>query len=217
MLQVDSSKAGSANLFDRKAEIMNRATLELEGEPGTLIYTPFCFGGNMEFSRDLASSVGFDPGISRGEDIDYLINARIEGRSFFLRKDLRILHCPPRGGSYRDVKSSKVEQDVLRFLYEQEKLKVSQTEQGMTAVRAEDLLPYPGEFLRGEIAHDAIQALRGAGYPGDAEEFVRRAQGGIGVKIEGYKDFRLRWPQLTDIVMRSQVIQKSLEDQVVSG
>ena len=217
MLDVDPVKATSHNIFDAKAAIMNRGTEVLESEPGNLVYTPFCFGGNMEFSRELAASVGFDPGITRGEDIDYLINARIEGRNFFLRKDLRILHCPPRGGSYRDVKSSKVEQDILRFLYEQEKLRVSQNNDEMQSVYAGDLMPYPGEFLNRDVASDAIEALESAGFAGDPDRFVKQAQEGVSAQIDRYLEFRRRWPQFTKTVTQIGKIQESLIAEVSSS
>jgi len=161
MLNLDVGKAQSPNMFDRKAAIMTAATEMLEEEPGNLVETPFCFGGNMEFTPELAAAVGFDPSITRGEDIDYLINARMEGKTFFLRKDLRILHCPPRGGSYKDVSLSKLEQDIVRFTYERAKLQASQQSSELQPVTVEELMPYPGEFFSDHLETDAIGALEG--------------------------------------------------------
>ena len=196
LLHVDPDKANSSNLFDRKAMIMNAATEQLENAPGNVVETPFCFGGNMEFTADLAAAVGFDPGITRGEDIDYLINARMEGKTFFLRKDLRILHCPPKGGSYKDASISKLTQDVVRFIYEREKLLTSQTEPGLHPVSPAQLMPYPGEFLDRDIDHDAVDALERAGYDGSAREFVQQTHAGAHGRVEAYLEFRRQWPQL---------------------
>ncbi len=194
LLRVDAAKAESRNIFDRKAVIMNEATARLEQEPGDLAPTPFCFGGNMEFSAELAAAVGFDPDITRGEDIDYLINARMEGKNFFLRKDLRILHCPPQGGSYKDASLSKLEQDVIRFLYEREKLQVSQQHPELHPVNAADLVPYPGDFFAESLETDARSALEAAGYPGDAAMFVQDVKHDIPRKVERYLAFRREWP-----------------------
>ena len=120
-----ATPAGSltvANLFDRKAAIMNEATDRLEAMPGDIVPTPFCYGGNQIFSTELASTVCFDPAITRGEDIDYLINAWLAGRRFFMNKELSILH-EPRPGLYQDVAYHKVVQDVLRFVYERAKIR----------------------------------------------------------------------------------------------
>jgi hypothetical protein len=213
LLRVDPEKAHSANLFDRKASIMNAATDALEAMPGNIVETPFCYGGNMEFSPDLAASVGFDPEITRGEDIDYLINARIEGKRFFLRKDLNILHCPPKGGSYKDASLSKLEQDVIRFIYEKEKLRASQEVPDLCPVTAEDLMPYPGEFLSGDIEEDACTALRSAGYPGDERQFVQKVRDGARAKVLRYLSFRQQWPVVTEALSRdSTVCQRLMRD-----
>jgi hypothetical protein len=173
---------------------MNEATETLEDEPGNVVLTPFCFGGNMEFTPELAASVGFDPGITRGEDIDYLINARMEGKQFFLRKDLRILHCPPSGGSYKDASVSKLEQDVIRFMYERKKLRLSQEDTTFQPVTAEDLMPYPGEFLEGDLTGDACAALQAAGAEDDCEAFIASVLDSLDGRLQAYVQFRSDWP-----------------------
>jgi hypothetical protein len=214
LLKVDAAKAGSPNIFDRKAAIMNRATEELEAQPGTIVETPFCFGGNMEFSAELAATVGFDPEITRGEDIDYLINARMEGKHFFLRKDLRILHCPPSGGSYRDASRVKLEQDIQRFLYEQEKLRVSQEMPDLQPVLAEDLDNYPGEFLCADLVGDAVDALERAGFEADPREFVHGAQTEASAKMRRYLEFRRCWPSIQETVARDDALRALLASKV---
>lgn len=44
--------------------------------------TPFVFGGNMVIHRNLFTVVPFDQNVRRGEDIDFLINARMLGFHF---------------------------------------------------------------------------------------------------------------------------------------
>jgi hypothetical protein len=164
----------------------------------------------MEFTDDLAASVGFDPGITRGEDIDYLINARLEGRTFFLRKDLFILHRPPRGGSYRDASLSKLEQDIMRFMYEREKLTVSRENPDLHALTVDTLMPYPGEFLRGDIEGDAREALEAAHYPGDASAFVRDVKEKVPARIERYLEFRNAWPRSTEALRGATAVRDAL-------
>ncbi|HEX6508930.1 MAG TPA: hypothetical protein VF221_14980, partial [Chloroflexota bacterium] len=202
-LKVDPAKASSSNLFDRKATIMNAATEMLERESGNLVPTPVCFGGNMEFTAELAASVGFDPGITRGEDIDYLINARMEGRKFFLRKDLRILHCPPAGGSYKDANISKLEQDVIRFLYEREKLHASQENAALHPVTPDELMPYPGEFLQADLETQACEALEKAGLPGGCGEFIGEVASGLPDRVSQYLRFRTQWPSAVEQISGS--------------
>ncbi len=40
--------------------------------------------------------VPFDPHVTRGEDIDYLMNAKMFGFDFFLDNKLSIKHLPPK-------------------------------------------------------------------------------------------------------------------------
>jgi hypothetical protein len=214
LLKVDPAKASSANIFDRKAAIMNAATETLEARPGNIVATPFCFGGNMEFTPELAASVGFDPGITRGEDIDYLIDARLEGKRFFLRKDLQILHCPPKGGSYRDVSRSKLEQDVVRFLYEREKLRLSQQRSDLETLTAQSLMPYPGEFLEGSIEEAAVEALQAAGHPGDARQFVQQVLESLPARIERYLEFRQQWPAAMEALAGNEEMNEALTSKV---
>jgi hypothetical protein len=210
LLQVDPARAHSANVFDRKAAIMNAGTEMLEKKQGSLVETPFCFGGNMEFTAELVATVGFDPGITRGEDIDYLINARMEGKHFFLRKDLPILHRPPKGGSYKDSSRAKLEQDVVRFLYERAKLQLSQSAPELHPVTAEELSPYPGDFLSEDISNAACEALREAGYEGDPATFVRNVDEQNAMRVENYLDFRRDWPRLQEELRTSAAIRDHL-------
>lgn len=106
--------------------------------------TTFVFGGAMIMHKEMFHTVPFDPKVTRGEDIDYLINSKMYGFSFFLDNTLSIKHLPepkthPRWKSLRE--------DIIRFVYERAKL-TSQYETGnMVMVTAKELEPYPGEFL----------------------------------------------------------------------
>ncbi len=214
LLKVDPAKTVSSNLFDRKVPIMNEATDMVEAESGAIVKTPFCFGGNMEFSMEMARGVGFDPGITRGEDIDYLINARMEGKQFFLRKDLRILHCPPAGGSYKDTSTPKLEQDIIRFLYEQKKLQASHEHPALHPVTASELMPYPGKFLEGDLEEDACQALNSAGYEGNCFDFVQSVRASLDDRMSAYLQFRERWPVAMEALSESSDVRDLLMSSV---
>ena len=131
---------------------MNRAFKEIIGKPPRLKETPFVFGGNMVEHQDLFKHVPFDPSVPRGEDIDYLINAGMFGFKFYLDNELSIKHdAPPKTHpTWR-----KVREDVLRFVFEKSKLEAQKPVPGMKRITAEDLEPFPGEFL-GEDLEDRI-------------------------------------------------------------
>src|SRR3989338_1290348 len=66
------------------------------------VESPVVLGGNLILSRRLFERIPFDPLIPRGEDIDYLINARLAGFKVLFDKPLKINHLPlERTFSYR--------------------------------------------------------------------------------------------------------------------
>ena len=104
------------NIFADKPAIMNEAVRQLQESPGRWVDSVVAFGGNMLFGRKLFRRVGFDPGITRGEDFDYVLNARLAGYKFWLDKCLRISHLPPK--QHDTPPYVKLAEDIRRFLYE---------------------------------------------------------------------------------------------------
>jgi CRP-like cAMP-binding protein len=127
--------------FGSKREAFDKI---IPGNP-RLKLTPFAFGGCMVIHRSLFRTVPFDPRITRGEDTDYVLNARMFGFNFFLDNQLSIQHRPP---TQSHPTWQRFREDIFRLQYSKAKID-GQTEQvNMTLVEAEDFDPYPGEFLR---------------------------------------------------------------------
>ncbi|MFQ5722366.1 MAG: glycosyltransferase family 2 protein, partial [Candidatus Aminicenantales bacterium] len=129
-------------------ETMNRAFKKTIVKGPRLKVTPFAFGGNMVIHRHLFSLIPFDPLITRGEDIDFLLNARLFGYKVYLDNQLAIKHAaPPKSHPlWRQLR-----EDIFRFIYEKSKLEASKSEPGFKKLKAEDLDPYPGEFLKEDL------------------------------------------------------------------
>ena len=143
---------------------------EIIGCPPRVKRTPFAFGGAMVLHRDLFQSVPFDPMITRGEDIDYLINSRMYGFSFFLDNTLSIKHLPvPK----KHPQWKRIREDIIRFVYERAKIKTQYKTGNMVIVTPEDFDPYPGEFLRDDLDEKIFRSnmMLAADYTlqGDAE------------------------------------------------
>jgi len=131
-----------------KIDCMNRTFKEIIGKSPRLKETPFVFGGNMVVHRDLFTRVPFDPSITRGEDIDFLINARMFGFKFFLDNQLSIKHdAPPK----THPEWRKLREDIFRFVFEKSKLEAQEPTPSMVKITAEDLDYYPGEFLKNDL------------------------------------------------------------------
>ncbi len=184
-----------------KPQAMNEAFREIIGSPPRLTPTPFAFGGNMTLTRDLFSTIPFDPRITRGEDIDYLINAKLNGVSFLLDNTLAITHLPP---PHSHPWWQQLRQDAIRFTYERDKL------QGAGADPA-DFDPYPGPFLRPDLPVKLARVCCQL-----AEEYQRRgdpraAARSLAIVDEaesltsleawsGYCSFQWRWQELMSLL-----------------
>jgi len=111
-----------------------------------------CFALHVQaFSR-----VAFDPQITRGEALDYLINLRMQGIDVWFDRDWlvrRTLSEPP-------SEASKFLQDVYRWTYEKHKVASSKGRIGTVRVTPGSLAPYPrgfvGEDLEGRISKTAL-------------------------------------------------------------
>ncbi len=182
--------APSGNIFLDKARYINQALNGLLRAGQPIVPTSLAFGGNMIFARQVIQRVGFDPGITRGEDMDYLINARIEGVRWWMAPQLTITHLPPR--HYEAPEYEKLRKDIIRFCYERAKIR-------RFGLRAEDFDPYPGRFLRDDLEQQAQEALAQVGDEalfrqfGRPADILRQAQELAQAHLARFPAFRARW------------------------
>jgi len=131
---------------------MNQAFDQTIGKSPRLKPTPFVFGGNMVIHRELLANIAFDPAITRGEDIDFLINTRISGVKFWLDNTLSIMHLPP---SKKNPQWLSFREDIKRFLYENKKVS---DHSHLDEVSRDELMPYPGLFLGEDLEKKILAA-----------------------------------------------------------
>ncbi|HKL12435.1 MAG TPA: cyclic nucleotide-binding domain-containing protein [Halanaerobiales bacterium] len=139
------------NRFGSKSKAFDK----IIGNSPRLKITPFAFGGLMVIHKNLYKIVPFDPNLTRGEDIDYLINARMFGFNFFLDNKLSILHLPP---EKPHPVWQRFRQDMYRFYYEKKKLDTQFEKSNMQIVNAKDFDPYPGEFMKEDLEDKIFKA-----------------------------------------------------------
>lgn len=185
--------APSGELFADKSIYMNQAFHQLEAHPDPLPVASLALGGNMVFHRDLFMQVGFDPHITRGEDTDCLINARLAGRLFHYDRRLRITHLPPR--HYESPAYLKLREDVIRFIYERHKLELG-------GLAPETLDPYPGALLKDDLETHALAALENQADPemvaryGVPDQILETARAYAAERAPAYFEFAERWPAM---------------------
>ncbi|RCW49880.1 MULTISPECIES: cyclic nucleotide-binding domain-containing protein [unclassified Halanaerobium] len=132
------------NRFGSKTKAFDK----IIGSEPRLKKTPFAFGGLMVIHRNLFKIVPFDPEMTRGEDIDYVINSRMFGFNFFLDNTLSIKHLPP---AKNHAVWQRLRQDIYRFFYEKAKIEGQEERPNMIKIEPEDFDPYPGEFMKPDL------------------------------------------------------------------
>ncbi len=181
------------DILSDKSIFMNQAMRQLLAKSGSLNPTPMALGGNMVFHRDLFTRVGFDPAITRGEDIDYVINAKLASIQFYFDAKLIITHLPPR--HYEAPAYGKLRQDIFRFMYEREKLLLG-------GLSADTFSPYPGRLLGDDLEEEARSALETAVTPdmrkrfGSAQEIIESAQLYAQNHAPRYFQFARQWGEM---------------------
>jgi hypothetical protein len=151
-----------------KIDCMNRAFKEIIAEEPRLKITPFAFGGNLVLHKDLFTHIPFDPSVPRGEDIDFLINARMFGYKTYLDNQLSIKHIAPPKTS---PKWEQVREDIFRFVFEKKKLEGQEGYPGLHPLHASELDPYPGEFLKDDLEEKIFRSnqMLAMDYIGDGD------------------------------------------------
>lgn len=178
------------------------ATISAVTKPPRLKPSPIAFGGCMALHRDMYCNVPFDPWAVRGEDIDYVINARMHGADVYLDSEWAAVHHPPAMPS----EAMHFRNDVFRFVYTHRKLEFSKSQVDLRQVTAESLLPYPGHFVdssigwraRGTALLRALARPERAAYLSTANKAVPEAQHYAREHCERYFAFQRRWPMLMD-------------------
>jgi len=194
------------NLFDKKSYLMDLTYDRLDHTEGCLVKTPVVFGGNMVFPRTTIERISFDPYNTRGEDIDYLINAKMKGLNFFLDKELNITHLQPDyKNTHNGVNINQLKQDILRFIYEKEKIEQVKKYNNLNNIDIEELMPYPGSFFEDKVFSDSEEKLAKALSdkniaeiePGkEARDFINYAKKRAKKLVPEYFKFRLLWKDM---------------------
>lgn len=213
----------ASNLFRKKLALMNDEFARYMDYSERIVESAIALGGNMIFTKELFMNVPFDPGITRGEDIDYLMNSRLFGYNWFFDRELSITHLPPKPSDFQKVQMSsysKLQQDVIRFMYQREKLAHSQHSPDLIPLNAEDFGYYPGAFLKDDLDMHALAALTDLRPPGLSETFFPKAE----ILIEKAKDragmvddfftFVTEWKKIMEVLSESKELKEKMRSKL---
>ena len=104
-------------------------------------------GGCLALHREAFKRLSFDPWITRGEDLDYMLDLRMYGSDIWFDNKWSLRHLPPRTTS----EGMRFRQDIYRWLYEYRKMEYSRTQIDLLQVKPASLEPYPGPFLQPSV------------------------------------------------------------------
>ncbi len=178
-------------------------------------------GGCFVVAADAYSRVPFDPTISRGEDLDYLFNLRMNGFDVWFDNAWRVNHMPPEVPS----RAERFLQNVYRWSYEIEKIKAANARVGLRKISAESLRPYPACWLTDE-AHRRISltALRRAIAGPERSTYLRiflfehrRARAWASSVASSYFSFLTHWPRVISTLWDNKLLAKRLLSMAAPG
>lgn len=147
-----SGEPRQSDVFWCKEAKLNEALKAFAGSKERITESPIIFGGNMAIAREMFMEIPFDPYCVTGEDIDYLINARMMGFAFFMDSQMTVRQIPP---DIHSPKWLKIRKDIISFLFDRKKLQQSQKNQFLHPISTDEMSPYPGFFL-GEDLNERI-------------------------------------------------------------
>ncbi len=190
-----------SDMFWRQRDAVNEA-LAVVSKPPRIQRSSIAFGGCLALHRHMYANVSFDPWVLRGEDIDYVINARMHGADVFLDDAWSAVRQPLEVTS----PALRFRQDVYSFVYEHRKIEFAKSQVDLRQVTPKSMMPYPGRFIDSSVGMRATMTalLRAVSHPEkkaylsvawhamrDANEYAR-------TNCQNYFEFQRRWPMLID-------------------
>lgn len=178
-------------------------------------------GGLLALHREAYRRVSFDPWISRGEDLDFLLNVRMFGSEVWFDNAWVVKHLPP---ATSKVESRRFIQDIYRWLYEVRKLEFSATQIDLLQITTESLYPYPGPFLESSINFNIRMTalLRSIGRAGQRKGYFHAAMGARKEATEYAKEhcskyfsFQRQWPEVMALLENDIALRGIFENAIV--
>lgn len=172
-------------------------------------------GGCCALHAEAFMRVPFDPYITRGEDLDYVLNLRANGLDVWFDNEWFVRLQPPE--EMAPVPSLFM-QDVHRWLYEYRKLDAMNSRRDLRTVTSESLMPYPAPWLSADVRRRVFQtALRRLVTGPDrmaylqiltrgryeADKFARSAS-------SRYLSFAMVWPTIASALWEDRYLQGAI-------
>lgn len=173
-------------------------------------------GGCFALHAEAYTNVAFDPWITRGEDLDYLINLRLYGYEVWFDNKWAVKHMPPRHRS----SAPRFMQNVYRWIYEYKKLEYTNMQIDLKPVTAQSLMPYPGPWvsddLKSRIKQTALMRAIGTdekkAYFDIYTKGIKRAVEYAEANTSKYVDFQKVWPSICKKLWNHEELRQVIQD-----
>ena len=113
-------------------------------------------GGCLAVHREAFKRLSFDPWITRGEDLDFLLDLRMYGLDVWFDNEWNLRHLPPE----ERHEGHRFRKDIFRWIYEYHKVGYSREQAGLLEITPSSLEPYPGPFLEPGLENRISQTAR---------------------------------------------------------
>ena len=149
---MPKTKTHWADIFWKDQASFN-LTIKRALKPPRMHRSTFAFGGCLSIHREMFTKVAFDPWIMRGEDVDYVINARLHGTDIYIDDEWVIRHDSP---ASERTSAERFRQNIYRFIYEHRKIEFAKSQVDLAQVTAKSLEPFPGNRITASIPLQAF-------------------------------------------------------------
>ena len=198
-----------------KAADFNHVMRRLQTSSSRISRSNHMCGGCCALHAAAFSRVPFDPYITRGEDLDYVLNLRANGLDVWFDNEWCVRLQPP---AQTAGAPSVFMQNVHRWLYEYRKLDAMNARRDLRTITPESLMPYPAPWLSQGVRRRVFQTALRRMVVGperlaylriltkgrfDADRFARSAS-------SRYLSFAMVWPTIVSALWEDRVVRDAI-------
>ncbi len=211
---AEPSGAWSEKYWSKAADF-NRVMERAQTSASRITRSNHLCGGCCALHAAAFSKAPFDPYITRGEDLDYVLNVRAMGMDVWFDNEWCVQSQPPEEMAGAP---SLFMQDVHRWLYEYRKLDAMNARRDLHTITSESLMPYPAPWLSSGVRRRVFRTALRRFLTGpdrlaylrilvrgrfDADRFARSAS-------SRYLSFAMVWPTIVAALWEDRVIASAI-------
>ena len=213
-LYAEPSEEWSEKYWSKAAEF-NKVMEHAQTSATRITRSNHMCGGCCALHAEAFSRVPFDPYITRGEDLDYVLDLRANRMDVWFDNEWFVRSQPPE--EMAPVPSLFM-QDVHRWLYEYRKLDAMNARRDLSTITPESLMPYPAPWLFSGVRRRVFRtALRRLLTGPDRLSYLHILTKGrfeadrfASTASSRYLSFAMVWPTIVSALWEDELLQGAL-------